>query len=291
MSNIFSGTQDENRKDDRINFVKSIPFFLVHLVCFTAILTGVSWEAIGLCLSCYFLRMFGITAGYHRYFSHRSYKTSRAFQFLLAWLGCSSVQKGPLWWASHHRKHHQHSDQEEDVHSPERMGFWWSHVGWILCNKYDHTDYDSVKDLTIYPELLWLNRFYLIPPVLLAGICLWLGNWQGLVWGFFISTVLLYHSTFVINSLCHMLGKVRYKTGDTSRNSLILAILTMGEGWHNNHHYYATSVRQGFFWWELDISYYIIHVLSALRVVWDIKTPPQRVLDVGRGLFKNPLEE
>ena len=137
MSTIFSGIQDGNRRDDRINRVKSIPFFLVHLVCFTAILTGVSWEAIGLCLSCYFLRMFGITAGYHRYFSHRSYKTSRAFQFVLAWLGCSAVQKGPLWWASHHRKHHQHSDQEEDVHSPERMGFWWSHVGWILCDKYD----------------------------------------------------------------------------------------------------------------------------------------------------------
>ena len=160
-----------------------------------------------------------------------------------------------------------------------------------MCDKYDHTDYDSVKDLTMYPELLWLNRFYLVPCILLAALCLWLGNWQGLVWGFFISTVLLYHSTFVINSLCHMLGKVRYKTGDTSRNSLILAILTMGEGWHNNHHYYATSVRQGFFWWELDISYYVIRILAGLRVVWDLKSPPQKVLDVGRGLLKNPLEE
>ena len=291
MPTIFSSVQDEKKKNDRINLVKSTPFFLVHLLCFTAIFTGVSWEAVGLCLGCYFVRMFGITAGYHRYFSHRSYQTSRAFQFFLAWLGCSAVQKGPLWWASHHRKHHQHSDQEEDVHSPKRMGFWWSHVGWILCAKYDHTDYDSVKDLTIYPELLWLNRFYLTPCILLAGLCLWLGNWQGLVWGFFISTVLLYHSTFVINSLCHILGKVRYQTGDTSRNSLILAILTMGEGWHNNHHYYATSVRQGFFWWELDISYYIIRVLSALRLVWNIKTPPQRVLDAGRGYFKKALEE
>ena len=254
----------------------------VHVVCLAAFFTGVSWKAVGLCLALYVIRMFGITAGYHRYFAHRSYRTSRFFQFLMAWLGCSAVQKGPLWWASHHRHHHQHSDQEEDVHSPELKGFWWSHAGWILSKKYEATDLNIIKDFAKYPELCWLNRYHVVPGIVLAVLCFLGMGWQGLVWGFFISTVLLYHGTFVINSLCHMFGKVRYKTTDTSRNSLLLAILTLGEGWHNNHHYYATSTNMGFFWWELDISYYALRVLSWLGLIWDIKTPPQRVLDAAR---------
>lgn len=279
MITIFSRRHRQEGTGRRIDFVKSIPFFAIHLSCFAVIYTGVSWKAVGLCLALYVVRMFGITAGYHRYFAHRTYRTSRLFQFILAFLGCSALQKGPLWWASHHRKHHQHSDQEEDVHSPNRMGFWWSHVGWILSNRYEHTDYAAVKDFVQYPELLWLNQFYVVPGVLLATGCFWISSWQGLVWGFFVSTMLLYHGTFVINSLCHMIGKVRYKTSDTSRNSLILAIVTLGEGWHNNHHYYATSARQGFFWWEVDISYYAIRLCSLLRLVWDVKVPPQRILD------------
>ncbi|MEW5975882.1 MAG: acyl-CoA desaturase [Acidobacteriota bacterium] len=267
---------------NRIEIVKSLPFFGVHLACLAAFLTGASWKAVFLCVGLYVIRMFGITAGYHRYFSHRTYKTSRFFQFVLAWIGCSAVQKGPLWWASHHRRHHQHSDQEEDIHSPERMGFWWSHVGWILCRKYEATDYGVIKDLAIYPELRWLNRFHVVPGVVLAVACFLLLGWQGLVWGFFISTVLLYHGTFVINSLCHMFGRRRYATTDTSRNSFLLAFITLGEGWHNNHHYYATSVNQGFFWWELDVSYYTLKLLSLPRIVWDLKKPPRRVLEEAR---------
>src|SRR3990172_318370 len=205
---------------DRIELLKSIPFFAVHLVCLSAFFTGVSWKALALCLALFYIRMFGITAGYHRYFSHRSYRTGRFFQFVLAWVGCSAVQKGPLWWAAYHRHHHQHSDQENDVHSPERKGFWWSHMGWILCRKYESTNYDAIKDFAKYPELRFLNKFHVVPGVVLAVACyLWMG-WQGLVWGFFISTVMLYHVTFMINSLCHMFGAIRYKTTDTSRNSL-----------------------------------------------------------------------
>jgi stearoyl-CoA desaturase (delta-9 desaturase) len=166
-----------------------------------------------------------------------------------------------------------------DVHSPEREGFWWSHVGWILSSKYDATDFNAIKDFAKYPELRWLNRFHVIPGVALAVSCFLLMGWQGLVWGFFISTVLLYHGTFVINSLCHMFGRVRYKTTDTSRNSMLLALITLGEGWHNNHHYYATSTNMGFFWWEVDVSYYTLKVLSFLGLVWDIKRPPRRVLE------------
>jgi stearoyl-CoA desaturase (delta-9 desaturase) len=197
---------------------------------------------------------------------------------VLAWIGCSAVQKGPLWWAGHHRHHHKHSDEDPDVHSPVLRGFWWSHVGWFLCTRYDDTDYNAIKDFTRYRELRWLNDYHVIPGVLLAVGCTAFMGWQGLVWGFLISTVLLYHGTFVINSLCHMIGTVRYATGDESRNSLLLALITLGEGWHNNHHHYQSSTRQGFFWWEIDISYYILTVLSWLGLVWDLRTPPQTVV-------------
>lgn len=270
-------------ENHRIDWIKSLPFFGVHVACLAAFWTGVSWKAILLCWALYVIRMFGVTAGYHRYFAHRSYRTTRFFQFVLAWIGSSAVQKGPLWWAAHHRHHHQHSDQEADVHSPEQEGFWWSHVGWILSSKYAATDFNAIKDFAKYPELRWLNRFHVVPGVLLAVGCFLAMGWQGLMWGFFISTVLLYHGTFVINSLCHMMGKVRYKTTDTSRNSLILALITLGEGWHNNHHYYATSTNMGFFWWEVDLSYYTLKFLSFFGLIWDMKKPPQRVLEAARG--------
>ena len=266
------------QRTDKIDWWVSIPFIGVHLACLTAFWTGVSWQALALCMAMYWIRMFGITAGYHRYFSHRSYRTSRVFQFVLACLGSAAMQKGPLWWAAHHRHHHQHSDQENDIHSPEQRGFWWSHVGWTLSNRYDETQLRLIKDFADYPELRWLNRFSLLPGILLAAACFALLGWQGLIWGFFISTVLLYHGTFAINSFCHIFGKVRYKTTDTSKNSLLLALITMGEGWHNNHHHYATSAKMGFFWWEIDLSYYALRLLSLFGIVWDLKQPPRRVL-------------
>ena len=283
MNTTVTATKPERLAENRIDYVRSLPFFGLHLACLLVLLTGASWKTLFLCLFLYVIRMFGITAGYHRYFAHKTYQTSRLFQFLMAWLGCSALQKGPLWWASHHRRHHQHSDQEGDVHSPEHRGFWWSHVGWVLSSKYEATDFKIIKDFASYPELRWLNRFHVIPGLVLAGGCFLFASWQGLVWGFFVSTVLLYHGTFVINSLCHMVGRRRYETTDTSRNSLLLAILTLGEGWHNNHHYYATSANQGFFWWELDISYYALRLFSLVRLVWDLKITPQHVLDAANG--------
>jgi stearoyl-CoA desaturase (Delta-9 desaturase) len=269
---------------DRVDWAKSIPFLGVHVACLAVFWTGVSWNAIVLCATTYAVRMFAITGGYHRYFAHRSYRTSRAFQFVLAALACSAVQRGPLWWAGHHRHHHQHSDQETDVHSPGREGFWWSHVGWLLCRRHDATRLDIIQDFAQYPELRVLNHWYAVSGVLFAVGCLLAMGWQGLVWGFFISTVLLFHATFAINSFCHIFGRVRYQTTDTSRNSLVLALLTLGEGWHNNHHYYATSTRMGFFWWEVDLTYYVLRLLSLLGLVWDLKQPPQRVLDAGRAM-------
>jgi stearoyl-CoA desaturase (delta-9 desaturase) len=258
--------------------IKSVPFILMHLVCFTAIITGVSYKAIALCAAMYLIRMFALTAGYHRYFSHRSYSTSRAFQFLLAVLGCTAAQKGPLWWAAHHRQHHRYTDSEGDVHSPRQNGFWWAHIGWVLSTRYEPTNFEDIKDFARYPELRWLNNWHIVPAFVLAVGCYFFGGWQGLVWGFFISTVVLYHGTFSINSLSHMFGSQRYETGDDSRNNLFLALLTSGEGWHNNHHHYMASVRQGFFWWEIDLSFYGLKVLESMRLVWNLRLPPARLL-------------
>jgi stearoyl-CoA desaturase (delta-9 desaturase) len=266
------------QKTDKLTWTK-LPFLGVHLACLGLLWSGLTWRVAALCLVLYVIRMFGITAGYHRYFAHRSYRTSRVFQFILALIGSLALQKGPLWWAAHHRHHHQHSDEETDVHSPERRGFWWSHVGWFLGNRYDEIEFHLVKDFASYPELRWLDDNDLAPGMLLAIATYFIAGSPGLFCGFFLSSVLVYHATFTINSLCHIFGRVRYRTGDASRNSLLLALITLGEGWHNNHHYYSTSTRMGFFWWEIDLSYYALKALSLFGVVWDLKQPPRRVFE------------
>jgi len=236
-----------------------------------------AWD-LALCGATFFLRMFAITGGYHRYFAHRTYRTSRVGQFVLGFLGTSAVQKGPLWWAGAHRLHHRHSDQEGDPHSP-RVSFWHAHQDWILLPDWEDTRIEQVRDLAKFKELVWLNQWHFVAPVLLAFFCLGVGGLSGLVWGFFVSTTLTWHSTYFINSLAHRWGSVRYETGDDSRNNFWLALLTLGEGWHNNHHHYQSSARQGFFWWEIDVTYYILRGLQAAGLVWDIKEPPARLLD------------
>jgi stearoyl-CoA desaturase (delta-9 desaturase) len=263
---------------DDIIYPSAVPFVLVHLACFGALWSGVSWSAIILCVTLYWLRIFAIGAGYHRYFSHRAFATSRVFLFILAFLAQSTAQKSVLWWAAKHRHHHLHSDTEQDVHSPRQTGFLYSHVGWIFAKRHDATDLVKVADLARYPELMWLHKYELVPPALVAVLCAAIAGWSGLVVGFFWSTVLLYHATFCINSLAHVRGRKRYLTGDDSRNNWLLALFTMGEGWHNNHHAYQSSVRQGFRWWEIDPTYYLLKGLSFVGVVWDLKAPPVEVL-------------
>ena len=274
---MTSETDADDVHDDII-YPSTIPFILVHLGCFAAIWTGVTWQALAICITLYWLRIFAIGAGYHRYFSHRSYSTSRAFQFVLAFMSQTTTQKSVIWWASKHRHHHLYSDTGHDVHSPRHHGFIYSHLGWIFSRKHDEPDFAKVSDLTRYPELMWLHKFEVLPAVLLAGLCFLLAGWSGLVVGFLWSTVLVYHATFCINSLAHVSGRKRYVTGDDSRNNWLLAIFTMGEGWHNNHHAYQSSVRQGFKWWEFDPTYYLLRALSWTGLVWDLKTPPEPVL-------------
>lgn len=274
--------------DERPDWIGSVAFVGVHIACLMVFYVGVSWAAIGMLAVTYVSRMFGITGGFHRYFSHRSYKTGRIFQFLLGWLGTSAAQQGPLWWAAHHRHHHRHSDKEEDIHSPIQRGFWWSHVGWVVCKKYEKTNIQAIPDFAKYPELRFLNNFHIIPPIVLAltvyGIGALLERYapslgtnglQMLVWGFFVSTTLLYHWTFSINSVAHVFGRRRFETTDHSRNNWWLAIWTLGEGWHNNHHRCPYSEKQGMYWYEVDISHYILKTLSVFGLVWDLQKHPE----------------
>ncbi|MET3991913.1 stearoyl-CoA desaturase (delta-9 desaturase) [Bradyrhizobium sp. JR7.2] len=275
--NIDSGQEHGDEHDD-VMYPQVLPFILVHAGCVAAIWSGVSWQAVTICAVLYWLRMFAITAGYHRYFSHRAYATSRVFQFILAFLAQSSAQKSVLWWAAKHRHHHLHSDTAQDVHSPRHKGFLYSHLGWIFYRQHDATDLVKVSDLASYPELMWLHKLELLPAFVLAGLCFLIAGWSGLVVGFLWSTVLVYHGTFCINSLAHVHGRRRYVTGDDSRNNWLLALVTMGEGWHNNHHAYQASARQGFHWYEIDLTYYILVALSWLGIVRDLKMPPKQVL-------------
>ena len=275
---------------DDIIYPSTIPFLLAHLACFAAIWTGVTWQAVAIAVSLYWLRMFAIGAGYHRYFSHRAYSTGRVFQFILAVLAQSTAQKSVLWWAAKHRHHHLHSDTPHDVHSPRQKGFLYSHVGWIFDSKHVDTDLVKIDDFARFPELMLLHKYELAPAVVLAVICYLIGGWSGLVVGFFWSTVAVYHGTFCINSLAHVHGSKRYVTGDDSRNNWLLALATMGEGWHNNHHAYQASVRQGFRWWEIDPTFYILKGLSWLGIVWDLKTPPEAVLKGEQRLGSRVIE-
>lgn len=291
----WAGAEEMASAPERqVDLFRVLPFLFLHLGCLAVPWVGASPVAVGAAVALYVIRMFGITAFYHRYFSHNAFKASRVGAFLFAILGASSAQRGPLWWAGHHRYHHRFSDTPEDIHSPVRQGFWWSHVGWILSTRNFPTRLSLVGDFARYPELRFLDRFDMVVPVLLAAGLYVTGEFlatrhpslradgpQLLVWGFFVSTVALFHATSTINSLAHLWGTRRYETGDTSRNNLWLALLTFGEGWHNNHHRYAISARQGFFRGEADLSFRILALLSRVGVVRDLRPVPAEVLREG----------
>jgi stearoyl-CoA desaturase (Delta-9 desaturase) len=288
-------TPTEQALEKEVDWLRILPFVILHVACLGIIWVGWSWAALAVAAGLYLVRMFAITAFYHRYFSHRAYKAGRFWQFLFALLGNASAQRGPLWWAAHHRHHHRYADQEEDVHSPVRDGFWWSHMIWLTTQANFPTRKKYVQDWAKFPELAWINRFDTVVPLLLALSLYTAGEWlafqaphlgtngpQMLIWGFFVSTVVLFHGTCTINSLDHMMGTRRYETTDTSRNNPVLALITLGEGWHNNHHYYAVSARQGFFWWQIDITYYVLVLLSWLGIVRDLRPVPEHVRDGDR---------
>ena len=288
---IPEGAESFRSTPKQIDWPRTIPFIILHLGCLGVIWVGVSPLAVWLAVGLYFFRMFAITGFLHRYFSHKTYSTSRAFQFIMA-LWCSlAVQRGALWWAYTHRHHHKHSDEEDDKHSPVVDGFWWAHIGWITSKKNFPTDYSKITDLAKYPELVFLNRFDTLIPILFAGSLYGLGAYLGaqgvdtsgaqlLIWAFFISTTVLFHGTSCINSLAHVWGTKRFKTtDDESRNSFILTLITLGEGWHNNHHRYQATTKQGFYWWEFDPTYYLLKMLSWTGLIWGLKGVPESVYE------------
>jgi stearoyl-CoA desaturase (delta-9 desaturase) len=264
----------------RVDWLGSWQFFFFHAAALVgAVLWPPTLGAIALCLGGFYVRILGISLAYHRYFSHRTFKTSRALQLVLAFWAQTSAQKGVLWWAGHHRNHHRFPDRPEDVHSPARRGFFWGHVGWIMTPRHEAAPIEVIRDMAAYPELRWLDRHKHVPTVAFALGMLAIGGWAGFVWGFLVGTVLLWHCTFSINSIAHTFGRRRYPTTDTSRNSWWLAILTGGEGWHNNHHFFCSSARLGFRWWEFDPTYYLLLGMEKIGLVWDLKTPPSHVLE------------
>ncbi|MDQ9951468.1 MULTISPECIES: acyl-CoA desaturase [Acinetobacter] len=287
--NAQVGASSEYVIEKKIQWLRIIPFILLHIACLAAFWVGVSWFAVIFMLGFYFLRMFAITAFFHRYLSHKTFQTSRIVQFIFVLIGTMSAQRGPLWWAAHHRYHHHFTDTDQDPHSA-KAGFWYSHVGWFLNEQNFATRKKVIKDWLKYPELIWLDRFSL-PIVILTALAIYgLGSWlaqhfpelgtnglQLLVWGFVISTVLLTHATLCINSLAHRYGSREFNTPDDSRNNFLLSLITLGEGWHNNHHFYAGSVRQGFYWWQIDITFYVLKLMSLFGLVWGLKPVPDKV--------------
>ncbi|XKH00816.1 acyl-CoA desaturase [Marinobacter nauticus] len=292
-----AGSDHLDSSSRTFNLLRVLPFVGLHLACLLAFVTGVSTFAVAFAIAFFLIRMFAITGFYHRYFSHKTFKTSRTAQFIFAVLGASAAQRGPLWWAAHHRHHHQYSDQPEDLHSPHHGGFWWAHAGWFTCDAGFAMNKKRVGDWLKFPELRFINRFDSLVPTIFAVLIYLLGEalaaWapglntnglQLLVWGFIISTVALFHATVSINSLLHVWGKRRFDTEDDSRNNFWLALLTLGEGWHNNHHRWPRSVRQGFRWYEIDITYYGLWLLSKLGIVWDLNPIPEQILEETRQL-------
>ncbi|MBI3504362.1 MAG: acyl-CoA desaturase [Proteobacteria bacterium] len=284
------GAEAVRERPDRFEFRRSLPFLFIHLGCVALYWVGWSWTAVGVAVAMYWIRMFAITAFYHRYFSHRTFHTSRWAQFAFAALGNSAVQRGALWWAAVHRHHHKHADTEHDVHSPGIRGFAWAHIGWMTSSRNFPTNYDAIRDLAKFPELVFLNRFDLVVPALYAAALYGAGELlrvvapglgtsggQLFVWGFFVSTVVLLHGTLFINSMAHAFGTRRFRTTDDSRNNLLLALITLGEGWHNNHHRFMSAARQGFYWWEFDPTWYVLKALSWTGLIWDLKSVPRSV--------------
>jgi len=257
-----------------------------HLGCLGVFVTGISLPAVLVALGLYVFRGLGITAGYHRLLAHRSFQTSRPLQFVMAFAGSLAIQGGPLWWVAHHRSHHRDTDKVADIHSPVTRGFWQSHMGWMMSPGAFQEQGANARDLHRFPELKWLQRYYVF---LLLGQALalyglgalmnaWRPEWgtsgaQMLVWGLFVTTVLTWHVTFAVNSVCHTWGRRPYDTGDASTNNPIIGVLAYGEGWHNNHHMYPFSARHGLEWWQLDITWWVLKGLDKLKLVSGLKLP------------------
>ncbi len=257
---------------------------LFHTSIILLFYVGYSLTSLSVCLLSFIIRMFAIAGGYHRYFSHRSYNISRVFQFILAFLGTTTGQKGPLSWATSHMKHHCSSDKAGDPHSPKLQSIGYAHLGWLWRQNALPTDRKFVQRFQQYPEIVFLNRFHTIGPVTLICFLALLGylldqsypelntsRGQLIAWGFIVPTLLILHGTCLINSVSHYCGSQRFRDGDESRNVWWLFPIALGENWHNNHHHRPSSANTSCVWWEIDVVYYIICLLEAAGLIWDVR--------------------
>ena len=271
----------------------ALPLILTHLACGLVLFAGTSKPALVVFIISSAVQLFGITTGYHRLLAHRSFKTSRTFRLVLAVCGVLAGQNGPLWWVGHHRYHHRHADRDDDAHSP-RHGLFWSHMGWLFSPLCVRVRRHLVTDLARCRELVLIERYsYAINLAYALSLYSCGRTWhavdpdanglQFVVWGTIISTVFAYHAIWSANSICHRYGSRRYPLPDASRNNFFVSLITFGDGWHHNHHFCPYSARHGFRWWELDLNFAVLKLLSRVGLVWDLKMPPGSVAARGPG--------
>ena len=248
----------------------------MHVGAFFAFFTF-TWKALGVCLFLWWLTGgVGVCLGLHRYFTHRSYRTPKWVEYCLAFLACLAGESGPIAWVAAHRYHHINSDTEKDPHSPEQ-GFLWAHMTWLFGRENFLTNRDSYKkyapDMANDRFLVLLDRYHMVPVFFMGGLLYVLGGWSFVVWGMFVRSVIVYHSTWLVNSAGHVWGYRSFETGEKSRNNWWVALLSFGEGWHNNHHAFQRSARHGFRWWEIDFTYIMIRVMEFLGLASQVQVP------------------
>ncbi|HEY1909661.1 MAG TPA: fatty acid desaturase [Vicinamibacterales bacterium] len=269
------------------NIVQMTFFWIVQASALLVLTVPFRWAYIGLWAASHFVRALGLTLMYHRYYAHRAFKMNRGARFVWTLIGTAAMQKGPIWWAGHHVMHHKFADREGDPHSPMISGFYYAHVGWFLHDtKFDQLDASNpvVRDFGKFPEIAWLEKYFIIPPTVMAVAMYLYGGWPWLVYGFCLPTMTLAHATFCINTVNHLFGSRRFETMDDSRNNPITAFFAVGEGWHNNHHRYQRAARNGFYWWEFDLTWYTMKAMAALGLVWDMQPVPARIYEEARQL-------
>jgi stearoyl-CoA desaturase (delta-9 desaturase) len=255
-------------------------FWIVQASALLIFFIPFSWELAALWAASHFLRAVGLTLAFHRYYAHRAFQMNRIARFVWTFIGIAAMQKGPLWWAGHHVNHHRFADRDGDPHSPMISGVYYAHIGWFLNDaRHDRLEPSNpvVRDFSKVPEIAWLDRYFAVPPLMLAAAMYLAGGMPWLIWGFCLPTMTLAHATFAINTVNHMFGTRRFDTIDESRNNALTAFFAVGEGWHNNHHRYQRAARNGFYWWEFDPTWYVIRIMAAVGLAWDVHRVPERI--------------
>ncbi len=261
-------------RHDKPNFFTSAVLAVLHIGAIAALFMF-SWKALIVTVALYWITIgFGISLGYHRLHTHRSFQVPLGLEYLFALFGAMTLEGGPIFWVATHRIHHQKSDQAGDPHSP-RDGAWWAHIGWILFGETNHNNTKMMSkyapDLAKHRFYIWLNNYHWVPTVVLAAVLFAIGGLPLMLWAVCVRIVVGLHATWLVNSATHLWGTRRFETKDDSRNSWWVALMTFGEGWHNNHHAHPTSARHGLAWYEFDISWISLKIMKVLGIAKNIR--------------------